>query len=79
MSNQETFTEFFGTIVYKDLAGGFYGIQSESGDKYNPINLTTDFHRDGLKVHVRGSVKTDIDSYQMWGKVFEILWIKEIR
>ena len=66
-----------GTIKYIPLEGGFYGIETDKGEKYLPVNLPQEFKKDGLKVWFKAKQKKTITIYQ-WGKPVEILKIKLI-
>ena len=66
-----------GTIKYIPLEGGFYGIETEKGEKYLPLNLPAEFKKDGLKVWFKAKPKKGA-TIQMWGKPVEILEIKVI-
>lgn len=72
---QDETIAIFGTVVYIDLEGGFYGILSTQGDKYDPINLPIEFQHDGLPVYVVAKIRTDLGSIHMWGIIIEILEI----
>lgn len=64
-----------GVIVFLGFEGGFYGIISEDGNDYDPINLPRAFQREGLRVKFDGKIRTDMASTHMWGHIFEISWI----
>ena len=49
ISDADTF-EILGTVVQKKSEGGFYAIDGDDGNKYNPITLSDSFRKDGLKV-----------------------------
>ncbi|HDD45030.1 MAG TPA: hypothetical protein ENG63_09270 [Candidatus Desulfofervidus auxilii] len=66
-----------GTIKYLSLEGGFYGIETEKGEKYLPLNLPEEFKKDGLKVWFKAKLKK-VAAIQMWGKPIEILEMSEI-
>ena len=66
-----------GTIKYIPLEGGFYGIETEKGEKYLPLNLPAEFKKDGLKVWFKAKPRRGA-TIQMWGKPVEILEIKVI-
>ncbi len=66
-----------GTIRYIKLEGGFYGIITEKGEKYLPINLKEEFKEDGLRVWFKGKLRKVL-TIQMWGKPIEILEIQKI-
>ena len=75
-SQEKTIIEI-GTIKYIWLEGGFYGIITDKGGKYLPVNLPEKFKKDGLKVWFKAKPKK-IVTIQMWGKPVEILEIKLI-
>jgi len=61
-----------GTIRYISLEGGFYGIVSKDGRRYDPVNLPAPFRKDNLPVRFRGKVLKDRVGFHMWGEIFEI-------
>ena len=46
-----------GIIKYISLEDGFYGIITEKGEKYLPINLPEKFKKDGLRVWFKAKPK----------------------
>ncbi|MFX0024554.1 MAG: hypothetical protein ACFE9S_19725 [Candidatus Hermodarchaeota archaeon] len=66
-----------GTIIYLSFEGGFYGISSDDGKGYDPINLPTEYEIDGLRVKFVGEI-LDLVSFHMWGQIIKILSIKLI-
>lgn len=64
------------TVSYISLEGGFWGLISEDGDNYQPVNLGKEFRKDGLKVEVWARVIEDTADFRMWGKRIEILEIE---
>jgi hypothetical protein len=66
-----------GTIIYLSFEGGFYGIVSDDGNGYDPINLPPKFEIVGLRVEFVGEV-LDLYSIHMWGIIIRILSIKII-
>ena len=67
-----------GEIQYIDLEGGFYGILSDDGEHYDPINLPSGFKEDGLRVEFKLRILEDQSNIHMWGTVVEILEIKKL-
>lgn len=65
--------ETTGTIVYVSLEGGFYGIVSDNGQKYDPMNLPVDLKKTGLRIAITGCTRQDVSSFRMWGESIEIL------
>ena len=66
-----------GEIQYIDLEGGFYGIVSDDGKNYDPINLPTEFKEDGLQVSYTLKALKDQVNVHMWGSVVEIITIEK--
>jgi hypothetical protein len=61
-----------GTVTYLNFEGGFYGIISDDGNHYDPINMPPEFRVDGLRVQFTANV-TDYLSYHMWGYVVRLV------
>ncbi|AXR06117.1 hypothetical protein [Salinimonas sediminis] len=68
--------ELTGTIVYKNLEGGFFAFISADGGHYTLRNLAAEYKKDGLKIAVTGHVRTDIMTYTQFGEVFEVTQVK---
>ncbi|MCH7505214.1 hypothetical protein IID04_06245 [PVC group bacterium] len=66
-----------GEVRYMEFEGGFYGIVSDQGDKYYPLNLEEEYKKDGLRVSFE-AVPADVMTIQMWGIPVEIKIIKLI-
>ena len=62
-----------GTVTWLPIEGGFFGIVSDDGKCYDPLNLPAEFAQDGM--HVRFTAKTDPDmgSLHMWGAMVTII------
>jgi hypothetical protein len=67
-----------GTVRLLDFEGGFYGIISDNGEKYDPINLNKEFQVDGLRVRFDAKKRENMVSYHMWGTIIEIINIERI-
>ncbi|GAB7015010.1 hypothetical protein [Methanogenium cariaci] len=61
-----------GTVVYNDLEGGFYGIVTDDGTRYLPINMPDEFKQDKLPVTFTGIVQKDVVTIQQWGTPLEL-------
>ena len=68
--------EIIGTVVYNDLEGGFFAIESEDGKTYKPLDLPETFQKDGMRVRATVRVRNDVGSIHMAGDIVEILEIK---
>jgi len=67
-----------GTVVYVDLEGGFYGIVGDDGNKYDPVNLNSEFRKDSLRVAFNYKKVPEQASFHMWGTIIEITGIKQL-
>lgn len=56
-----------GTVVYNDFEGGFYGIVTDDGTQYLPLNLPDTFAEDNLTVTFSGIPREDVSTIQQWG------------
>jgi hypothetical protein len=65
--------EIIGTLIYVNLEGGFFAIQGDDGNKYNPINLPDAFKKDGMKVKALVRPQPDAMSLHMFGLIIEII------
>lgn len=75
-SNQDLFYDT-GEIVYLSFEGGFFGIKSDEGNNYDPINLPSEFAVVGLSVEFFGE-RLDLDTFHMWGIVIRIVIIQKL-
>ncbi|MEM8485185.1 MAG: hypothetical protein AAF564_06525 [Bacteroidota bacterium] len=65
------------TVRFIELEGGFYGIESDAGDSYLPINLAEEYKEDGLRIVFTMKSRPDIMTTKMWGKTIEITEIQK--
>ena len=66
-----------GEIVYLSFEGGFFGIKSDDGNNYDPLNLPYEFAVVGLRVEFIGE-RLDLDSFHMWGIILRIVFIQKL-
>jgi len=66
-----------GKIVFNNLEGGYYGIITEDGQRYDPDGLPPEYRRDGLRIKARIKIR-DVASIHLWGHAVEIVEIKEL-
>ncbi len=67
-----------GTVTYKDLEGGFYGIVGTDDTRYDLMNLPDDFSIDGTEVRFTAYPRDDMMSFHMWGSIIEIRTISPV-
>ena len=68
-----------GTVTYVDLEGGFWGITTGDGRKFDPVNLPDEFKQDNLKVKVTLKPRDELAGMHMWGQMVEVVEIKKVR
>lgn len=68
---------FEGTVKYVNADGGFFGLVSDSGVKYDATNLSPEYRLDGLRVRVQGMLEKDRVNPRQWGTLISIVQIKE--
>ncbi|WP_338517054.1 hypothetical protein [Alteromonas gracilis] len=71
--NEVTLT---GSIIYKDLEGGFFAFIAENGDRYTLHGLDESHQRNGLIVEVNGVTKPDVMTFTQFGTVLQVKDIK---
>jgi len=67
-----------GTIVFLSFEGGFYGIVSDDGKHYDPINLDGAFQVDGLRVRFKARIMEGWLSFHMWGEIVSVVTIERL-
>ena len=67
-----------GTVVFLSFEGGFYGIKGDDGKNYDPMNLATEFRKDGLRVRFEAKELPNHASFHMWGTMIEIKQIEKM-
>lgn len=73
---QSTAKEISGTLIYKNLEGGFYGFDADNGSKYTLRDLPEEFKKNGIKLQVSGRVRNDVMTFTQYGDVFEVESVK---
>lgn len=68
-----------GTVKYMDLEGGFYGIFTESGGKYLPLNMDKEFRSNGAIIQFKGKVQHNMNTIQQWGTPIKLSEVKLIK
>ena len=61
------------------MEGGFYGIITDDGKKYLPLNLPERYRHDRLRVWFKAKLRRNVTTIYMWGEPIEILKIKRIK
>ncbi len=76
MKKGQNITMGTGTIEFLDLEGGFYGIISDDGEHYDPIDLAEEFRVHGLRIYFEAKILEDFGTIHMWGKPVSLLKIQ---
>ncbi len=67
--------EYTGKIIYVESNGGFYGVESETGEKYVPTNLPELLKQNGLWVQVTAKITNDNKEKPNWGTPIQLVKI----
>ncbi|HXW98449.1 MAG TPA: protease inhibitor I42 family protein, partial [Methanomicrobiales archaeon] len=67
-----------GTVTREDIEGGFYGIVSDNGTRYEPLDLDPKYQVDGLRVAFETTPAGDTASTRMWGTSVHLSLVEEI-
>lgn len=62
-----------GKVIYKNIAGGFWGIIDENGKEWRPVNLPKSLQKDGKAVSIEARPAKEEMSIFMWGTAIEII------
>jgi heat shock protein HslJ len=77
-ARDDDYVAFVGTVKWQVLEGGFYAIDADDGQKYEPINLPSEYQVNGLRVRVTAIERDDMASINMYGTIIEIISISEL-
>lgn len=65
-----------GSIIFKDLEGGFYAFIAEDGGRYTLHGLDKAYQKNGLIVEVKGTPKPNMMTFTQFGTVFQVSDVK---
>jgi hypothetical protein len=65
-----------GTIQRLEMEGGFFGIVTDSGDRYRPVNLPDRFASEGVRVRFCADPVQGLVGIQMWGTPVHLVSIE---
>ncbi|MDD1715758.1 MAG: META domain-containing protein [Methanolinea sp.] len=67
-----------GTVVYVEIADGFYGIVADDGSHYIPDTLPDSLKTEGTRIGFSGIVSPPEPNIRMWGSPLHLLRIEPI-
>ena len=62
-----------GTVVYKNIGPGCWGIVDDNGGEWRPVNMPSQLRKEGRVAIVRASVIDEGFSIFMWGTPVKIV------
>ncbi|MEM6263851.1 MAG: hypothetical protein AAGI38_15160 [Bacteroidota bacterium] len=66
-----------GKVVFVNLSGGFWGIESDDGTQYKPVEgLPSDYQQEGLRVTATAKPVEGMSIF-MWGESVQLRNIKK--
>jgi len=66
---------FDAQVTRVDLEGGFWGLVTEDGTRYDPTGLPRRFHLEGMRVHVIAKPLRGATT-RMWGQPIRLVTIR---
>lgn len=66
-----------GRVIWVELEGGFYGIETEVAGKLFPLNLDQAYRKDGLKIRFSYRIVKNAVTTVMWGTPVEIIYTEK--
>lgn len=69
---------FHGTVTYIDLEGGAWILVADGGERYQPINMDSRYHVEGLRVAVIAEAQPEMASTLMVGTIIRIIEIRRL-
>jgi len=61
-----------GTVRHITLETGFWGIESDDGKKYIPVNMPEQLKTEGRKVEVDADLISNMSGLHMWGEYVKV-------
>ena len=61
-----------GAIERKGFGPGTWALVSEEGETYELKDAPSELRKSGLKVSIKGEVRTDVMTFSMMGQVLEV-------
>ena len=55
------------TVTHVTIEGGFYGLVTDTGERLLPIQMSSEFRQDGLRVRYDGAADDNQISVYQWG------------
>lgn len=65
-----------GKMTHQSLGTGFWGIEADNGQKFQPLSVPSQFQKEGLRIEAEVE-KSDMMSPFMWGTPVEVKQMKE--
>lgn len=65
-----------GSIIYKELEGGFFAFITEKGDRFTLHGLDETYQKNGLVVEIEGITKPQMMTITQFGTVLEVQSVK---
>jgi len=66
------------TIRHVTIEGGFYGLVTDTGERLLPIQMSSEFRQDGLRVRYDGAADDNQISVYQWGALTKLTSIEKL-
>lgn len=76
VSSEQATEHFTGTIVYKNLEGGFFALLTKDNQRFTLRHLPNAYRLDGLVVEINGRINKDVLTMTQFGELLEVKEVK---
>jgi len=66
-------------VVYLDFEGGFYGLVTEKGNKFLPMNLAKEYKVVDTVLNIKGHKVEGMVTTKQWGTLYKLVNVKLIQ
>ena len=66
------------TVTHVTIEGGFYGLVTDTGERLLPIQMSSEFRQNGLRVRYDGAADDNQISVYQWGTLTKLTSIKKL-
>lgn len=66
------------TVTHVTVEGGFYGLVTDTGERLLPLQMSSEFRQDGLRVRYDGAADDNQTSIYQWGTLTRLSSIEKL-
>ncbi len=66
------------TVTHVLIEGGFYGLVTDTGERLLPLQMSSEFRQDGLRVRYEGAADDNQISIYQWGTLTKLTTLEKL-